>query len=72
MRCGNGPHATRADQTGGELIEVLLADEDRARGVEPRDERGTFRRCVGEGRAAGGGRNARHLDVVVHAVRQAE
>ncbi len=53
-------------QAGGELVEVGLADQHRARSLKPLDDGGRVRGPVCEGGAAGGGAKARHVDVVLH------
>jgi len=63
----------RADQAGGELVEVGLADDDGA-GI---DQALHHRRvgsggAAGEARAAGGGGQAGDVDVVLHSERHAE
>ena len=58
----------RADphQAGGELVEIGLADHDRAGLDQPlHRERGLVRR-MGESGAGGGGRQSRDIDIVLH------
>ncbi len=54
-----------AVQARGELVEVGLADRDRAGVDQPLHDRGVPLRRVGERRAAGGGRQAGEVDVVL-------
>ena len=62
----------RADQAGGELVEVGLAHAHRA-GVDQLLHRGgVLRRRVLEGRAGGGGGQAGDVDVVLDRERHAE
>ena len=61
-----------ADQAGRELVEVGLADHDRARRDEPLHDLGRLLRLVGEARAGGGGGEARDVDIVLHRERDAE
>ncbi len=61
----------RPDQAGGELVEVGLADQHRAGRNQPFDHRRARLGRVGEGRAGGGGREARDIDVVLHRERRA-
>ncbi len=63
---------TRADKAGRELVEIGLADGDRARRDESRDDGGTFLRHIGIGRAASAGRQASDIDIVLHREGQAE
>ena len=56
----------RADEPGGELVEVGLAHEHRARGEQLLDHRGRAPGHVGELGAPGGGRHAGDVDVVLH------
>ena len=55
-----------ADQAGGELVHVRLADHDGAGVEQGPDGRRVGRRVVGVGRAAGGGGQAGDVDVVLH------
>lgn len=55
-----------ADQAGRELIEVGLAEHDRASGGEPLDGGGGFGWDIREFGAARGGRQARDIDIVLH------
>ncbi len=65
----------RAGQPGGELIEIGLADDDRAGAPQARDAGRVRRRRIGEGRAGGGGRQTLDVDIVLdrdrHAVKRA-
>ena len=61
----------RADEAGRELIEIGLADQQRAGGKQPLDgRRGSLRR-VREARAGGGGRQTGDVDIVLDRERQA-
>ena len=60
-----------ADQAGGELIEIGLADDDGAGPPEPRDAGRVLARVVREGRAGGGGRQSRDVDIVLDRDRHA-
>ena len=62
----------RADKAGRELVEICLADRDRARRNEARNDRRAFLRRVGIGRAAGTGRQARDIDIVLDRKGQTE
>ncbi|MGF6301197.1 hypothetical protein OKW42_004550 [Paraburkholderia sp. WC7.3d] len=62
---------TRADETRRELIEIGLADENRACVQQTRYRERRFARRVGEGIACGGGRQAGEVDVVLHRERHA-
>src|SRR5262249_50757410 len=61
-------------QSGGELVEVGLADDDGARALEARDAGRVCRWRIGEGGAGGGGRRPCDVDVVLdrdrHAVKR--
>ena len=63
-----------ADQAGGELVEVGLADEDGAGGAQARDHASVGLGLVGELGAGGGGRPAGGVDIVLdgegHAVQR--
>ena len=54
-----------ADQAGGELVEVGLADQQRAGGEQPLHHVRVGVRRVGEGRAGGRGRQPGDVDVVL-------
>ncbi len=56
----------RADEPGGELVEVGLAREHRARGEQLLDHRGRPRRHVGELGTPGSRRHVGDVDVVLH------
>ena len=58
--------AAGAVEAGGELVQVGLAEGNRAGRDEARDHRRIGRGSVGEVRAAGGGRQAGLIDVVLH------
>ena len=60
-----------ADQAGGELVEVGLADQQRAGGKRALDRGGAGLGRVGEGRTGGRGRQARGVDVVLDGERDA-
>ena len=60
-----------ADQAGGELVEIGLADDDGAGPPEPRDAGRVLARVVREGRAGGGGRQSRDVDIVLDRDRHA-
>ena len=60
-----------ADETGRELVEIGLADRDRAGGAQPLHAGRVGLRRVGEGRARGGGRQAGDIDVVLDGERHA-
>ena len=60
-----------ADETGRELIEIGLAENERARLAQPRDGGGVLRRAIGEGRTGRGGRQAVDVDIVLHRDRNA-
>ncbi len=72
-RVAAGPVAGRAgaDQPGGELVEVGLAREHRARSEELLDHRRRARGDVRELFAPGGRRDTRDVDVVLHRERHA-
>ena len=57
--------AARADKTGRELVEIGLADQDRARVQQALHDEGGFGGIIGEGRTGGGGRKPRDIDVVL-------
>ena len=61
-----------ADEAGRELIEIGLADDDRAGALEPLDDEGRRLRLVGEGGTGGGGRQAGDVDIVLDDERDAE
>ena len=61
-----------ADQAGGELVEVGLADDDGAGAFEPRDGGRVPAGIVGKRRAGGGRRQAGDVDVVLDRDRHAE
>jgi hypothetical protein len=61
-----------AGEPGRELVEVGLADEDRAGVEQPADGGGVARRPVGEGGTAGGRREPGGVDVVLHRERDPE
>jgi len=63
---GHGVGCSHADEAGGELVEIGLADDERARRLQPGDDECVLGGCVGEGGAGGGGRHARDVDVVLH------
>ncbi len=63
---GNAIGRADADEAGGELVEIGLADDDGAGGAEPRHRGRIARGHVGEGRAGGGGRQSRNVDIVLH------
>jgi len=58
--------AACADKAGGELVEVGLADADRARRQQAFDHRGRGIGPIGKGGAGGGGFKPRHIDIVLH------
>ena len=55
-----------ANETGRELVEVGLADDDRAGALQPRHGLRIMLRHVGECGASGGRRQASDIDVVLH------
>ena len=55
-----------AGEAGGELIEVGLADRDRAGGDQPGDDFGVALGACSEGRAGGGGGEAGEIEVILH------
>ena len=55
-----------ADQAGGELVEVGLADDDGAGLDQALHDLGRLLRLVGEARAGGGRRQAGDVDIVLH------
>ena len=62
-------HAVRrahADQAGGELIEIGLADQNRAGRAQPRYRGCVVRRHIGERRATGRGGQAGDVDIVLY------
>jgi len=59
------------DQAGGELVEVGLADHDGAGLDQAPHHLGRELGLIGETRAGGGGRQAGHVDVVLHRERDA-
>jgi hypothetical protein len=61
-----------AYQASRELVEVGLADQDRAGRQQPFDHGRRGRRFVGERRACGRGGHAGHVDVVLHGERDAQ
>ena len=61
----NAVGRAHALEPGGKLIEVGLADDDRARALEPRDAGRVFIRHIGEGGAGGGGRHPGDVDIVL-------
>ena len=63
---GNAIGRAHADEAGGELIEIGLADDDGAGRAQFCDRRRILRRHIGEGRAGGGGRHAQRVDIVFH------
>ena len=63
--------ASRPHQAGGELVEVGLAHQDRARSDQPRHHLGRDRRRIGIGRTGRRGRQAGHVDIVLHRERHA-
>ena len=68
---GDAIGRAHADQTGGELVEIGLADDDGAGRAQSGDGGGVVRRRIGKGRAGGGGRQARGVDIVLHRDRDA-
>ena len=54
-----------ADQSGGELVKVGLADQDRSSGEQAGDRRSGEGGFVGEGWAGSGGGQALNVDVVL-------
>jgi len=60
-----------AHQAGGELVHVLFAQQQRASGLQPLDHGGAAVGGVAERRTASGGGQTHHVDVVLHAKRQA-
>ena len=67
-------HAIRrahADESRGELVEIGLADDDRAGRAQPRHRGRIVRRRVGEGRARGRGRQPGDVDIVLDRERHA-
>ena len=67
----NAVGRAHADQAGGELVEVGLADQDRARGEQPLDYEGILLCDIRELRASRGGRMAGRVDVVLDRERDA-
>ena len=63
---GTGCGGAGADETGGELVEIGLSDGDRPGFTQPRHGEGIGLRIAGERVAAGGGRHAGHVDIVLH------
>jgi hypothetical protein len=57
---------TRPEPAGGELVEIGLADEQRACGLQPGDDGRVDRRLIGVVRATGRRRHARDVDIVLH------
>ena len=55
----NAVGRAHADEPRGELVEIGLADDDGAGRAQPRDRGGVMGRRIGEGRAGGGGGQAR-------------
>ena len=68
---GDAVGRAHADQPGGELVEIGLADQDRAGGEQPLDRGGRRAGHVGELRAGGGGRQAGDVDIVLDRERHA-
>ena len=68
---GNAVGRAHADQAGGELIEIGLADDDGAGRAQSRDRGRILRGRIGESRAGGGGRQALRVDIVLHRDRHA-
>ena len=62
---GNAIGRTHADQAGRELVEIGLADDDRAGRAQPRHRSGVVGRRIGKRRAGGGGRQAGDVDIVL-------
>ena len=69
---GDAIGRTDADEARGELVEIGLADDDRAGLLQPLDDERRRLRPVGEGGAAGRGRQADDVDVVLDRERDAE
>ena len=67
----NAVGRAHADEAGGELVEIGLADDDGAGGFQPGDAGRVLARLVGEGRAGGGGRQSLDVDIVLHRDRHA-
>ena len=67
----NAVGRAHADEAGGELVEIGLADDDGAGGFQPGDAGRVLARLVGEGRAGGGGRQSLEVDIVLHRDRHA-
>jgi hypothetical protein len=63
---GNAVGRAHTDETGRELVEIGLADDDGARRAQPRHRCRVLRRRVGEARAGCGGRQALDIDIVLH------
>ena len=60
-----------ADQAGGELVEIGLADDDGAGRAQPRHRGRIVRRLIAEGRTGRRGRQAGDVDIVLHRDRNA-
>ena len=68
---GDAVRRAHADQAGRELVEIGLAENERARRAQPRDGGRVLARPVGEGRARRRGRQAADVDVVLDRDRDA-
>ena len=68
---GNAIGRADADQTGGELVEIGLADDDGAGRAQFCHRRRILRGRIGEGRAGRRGRQALRVDIVLHGNRHA-
>ena len=63
---GNAEGAARADEAGGELVEIGLAHAQGPGGFELRHDICRMSRSIGKGRAAGGGFEPVDVDIVLH------
>ena len=69
---GDAVGRTDADEAGRELVEIGLADDDRAGRPQLCDRRRILRRRIGESRAGRRGRQALRVDIVFNGNRDAE
>jgi len=60
------PRAVATNQAGGELVEIGLADDQRASLSQQRDHGGVLAWPIREGRAGRGSRHAGDVDVVLN------
>ena len=61
---GNAIGRAHADKAGGELVEIGLADDDRAGPLQALDDEGRARGRISKGRTGRGGRQAGDVDIV--------